>query len=106
MEKAAQRREKHEWAIEKPKLDCARNLRGIYSVDPSDENYKNIIKNARRKFETNGSSNATYKASIQKTVIPKTGKFKEAGAETEFSCIAEIDESTRKRIVFLNKSDS
>ena len=38
--KAAQRREKQEWAIENPKLEHARKLRGIYSIDPSDEEYK------------------------------------------------------------------
>ena len=27
-------REKHKWAIEKPKLDNARRLRGIYFIDP------------------------------------------------------------------------
>ena len=46
--KAAQRREKQEWAIQKPKLEHARKLRGIYSIDPSDEEYKDIIKNAWR----------------------------------------------------------
>ena len=50
--KAAQRKEKQEWALEKPKLEYARSLRGIYSMDPSDEDYKDIVKNARRKFET------------------------------------------------------
>ena len=50
--KAAQRREKQEWAIEKPKLEYARHLREIYSIDPSDEEYKDIIKSARRKLET------------------------------------------------------
>ena len=44
-------RDKQEWAIEKPKLEYARNLREIYSVDPSDEEYKDIIKNARRKLK-------------------------------------------------------
>ena len=29
-------REKQEWAIEKPKLDNARRLRGIYLIDPDD----------------------------------------------------------------------
>ena len=38
--KAAQRREKHEWALEKPKLENARSLRGIYCIDPSDEEYR------------------------------------------------------------------
>ena len=41
--KAAQRREKQEWTIEKPKLEYARKLRGIYSIDPSAEEYKDII---------------------------------------------------------------
>ena len=50
--KAAQRREKQEWAIEKPKLEHARQLRGIYSIDPSTEEYKDILKNARQKLET------------------------------------------------------
>ena len=50
--KAAQRREKQEWAIEKPKLEHARDLRGIYSIDLSGEEYRDIIKNARRKLET------------------------------------------------------
>ena len=40
------------------------------------------------------------KASIRKTVIPKTVKIKESGADTEVSCIAEMDESTRRRIDF------
>ena len=32
--KAAQKRRKHVWAIEKPKLDNVRRLRGIYFIDP------------------------------------------------------------------------
>ena len=50
--KAVQRKEKREWAIEKPKLEHARELRGVYSIDPSDEEYKDILENARRKLET------------------------------------------------------
>ena len=41
---------KQKWA-EKPKLDNARRLRGIYFIDPDDEGYKEIFKNARSKFE-------------------------------------------------------
>ena len=36
--KAAQRREKQEWAFEEPKLEYARNSRRIYSIDSGDEN--------------------------------------------------------------------
>ena len=42
---------KQEWANEKPKLDNAQRLRGIYFIDPEDEEDKEIIKNARRKLE-------------------------------------------------------
>ena len=49
--KAAHNREKQEWKNEKPKLDNARRLRGSYSVDPDDQDYKETLKNARSKFE-------------------------------------------------------
>ena len=52
MSKNANLREKHKWAIEKPKLDNARRLRGIYFIDPEDMEFKEIIENARRKLET------------------------------------------------------
>ena len=48
----AELREKHKWAIEIPKLDNARRLRGIYFIDPVEMEFKEIIKNARRKLET------------------------------------------------------
>ena len=37
MSKAAQRKEKRQWAIEKSKLDNAGKLRGIYFIDLEDE---------------------------------------------------------------------
>ena len=37
---------------EKPQLDNARKLRGIYFIDPEDKEFKETIKNARKKFET------------------------------------------------------
>ena len=39
------------WAIEKPKLDNARSLRGIYFIDPKDEEFKDTMRNARRKLK-------------------------------------------------------
>ena len=50
MSDASKLKEKQKWAIEKPKLDNARRLRGIYFVDPKREEFKDILKNARRKF--------------------------------------------------------
>ena len=52
MSKNAKLRDKHKWAIEKPKLDNARRLRGIHFIDPEDMEFKQIIENARRKLET------------------------------------------------------
>ena len=49
--KAAQNREKQEWAKEKPKLDNVRKLRGISFIDPDDEEYKEVLKDAWRKLE-------------------------------------------------------
>ena len=45
-------KEKQKWSIEKPKLDNARKLRGIYFIDPEDQEFKKTIRNARRKLET------------------------------------------------------
>ena len=51
---AAQNREKQEWAKEKPKLDDAIKLRGIYLIDPDDREHKEFLKNARRKLGDSG----------------------------------------------------
>ena len=48
----AKLREKQKWSIEIPKLDNARRLRGIYFIDPEDKEFKETIKNARKKLET------------------------------------------------------
>ena len=48
----AKLREKQKWSVEKPKLDNARRLRGIYFFDPEDKEFKETIKNARKKLET------------------------------------------------------
>ena len=40
MSKAVEKKGKQEWALEKPKLDNARKLRGIYFIDPEGGEYK------------------------------------------------------------------
>ena len=53
------RKERQKWTIEKPKLKNARRLRGIFFIDPDDEEFKHIMKNARKKLEnSDASSNA------------------------------------------------
>ena len=39
------------WAIGKPKLGSARRLRGIYFIDPAGADFKETIRNARKKLE-------------------------------------------------------
>ena len=51
MSDAAKRKAKQTWAIEKPKLDNARQLRGIFYIEPDDEEFTHTIRNARRKLE-------------------------------------------------------
>ena len=50
--KNAKLKERQKWSHEKPKLDNARKLRGIYFIGPEDKEFKETIKNARKKLET------------------------------------------------------
>ena len=52
MGKNAKLKEKQKWSHVKPQIDSARKLRGIYFIDPEDQEFKETIKNARKKLET------------------------------------------------------
>ena len=52
MGKNAKLKEKQKWSYEKLHLENARKLRGIYFIDPEDKEFKEAIKNARKKLET------------------------------------------------------
>ena len=49
--KAAQKKAKQAWANEKPKLEDARRLRGIYLNDAEDGDFKATVENARKELE-------------------------------------------------------
>ena len=51
MSNAFRKKAKQKWAIEEPKLDNARQLRGIFFEEPEDDEIRHILKNARRKLE-------------------------------------------------------
>ena len=101
----AQHREKQEWAKKKkPKLDHARRLSGIYLIDPDDEEYKEILKNARRKLERLMALAVPCKRppeSIRETcvgqVTAKPNSASEKNSKTVFSCVVESHETTRQR---------
>ena len=89
----AKLREKQKWSIEKPKLDNARRLRRIYFIDYEDVEFKEIIKNARRKLETPMAPAMpckTCKKSKHGETRSKTYDFR-----SKFACILEGSESTR-----------
>ena len=95
MSEAAQRKEKQKCAIEKPKLDNAGRLRGVYFIDPEDAEFKETTENARRKLEVAMPvailckiRGRKYKDTCRTPDVPKTN----------YACIVEADESTRKRL--------
>ena len=92
----AKLKEKQKWSIEKPKLDNARRLRGIYFIDPEDKELKETIRNARKKLETPmapAMSCKTCKKSKNGDLRSKTHDFK-----SKFACILEACESTTMRM--------
>ena len=52
MGKNAKLKEKQKWSHEKLHVDNARKLRGIYFIEPEDKEFKETIKNARKKLGT------------------------------------------------------
>ena len=92
MGKHAKLKEQQKWSDEKIHLENARKLRGIYFIDPEDTEFKETIKNARKKLET----------SVAPAVLCKIMKNCGSGAsniiKTKLACILEADESTRMRM--------
>ena len=89
--------ERHKWSDQKPKLDNARRLRGIYFSDVEDKEFKETIRNARKKLETPMAPampcKICKKSKIDETRTSKTNDFK-----SKFACILEASESTRMRM--------
>ena len=96
MGKNAKLKERQKWSHEKPQLDNARKLRGIYFIDPEDKEFKETIKNARKKLETPVAPAMPCKISKNNqnwgiVVNPMRSKSK-------LACILEASESTRLRM--------
>ena len=56
MSDESKRKEKQNWAIEKPKLENARRSLGVLFIDPGDHEFKRLMKNARRKLKISDAS--------------------------------------------------
>ena len=86
-------KEKQKWSNEKIHLENARKLRGIYFIDPEDKEFKETIKNARKKLETQVAPAMPCK--IMKKNCGNGGSNK---IKTKLECILEASESTRLRM--------
>ena len=93
MGKHAKLKEKQKWSDEKLHLENARKLRGIYFIDPEETEFKETIKNARKKLETSVAPAMPCK--IMKKNCGSDGSNK---IKTKLACILEADESTRPRM--------
>ena len=93
MGKNAKLKEKQKWSEEKIHLDNARKLRGIYFIDPEDKEYKETIKNARKKLETSVAPAMPCK------ITKNCGSGGSDKNKTKLACILEANESTRMRMV-------
>ena len=85
----AQLKERQKWSHEKPHLDNARKLRGIYFIDPEDKEFKETIKNARKKLETSVAPAMPCK------IMKNCGSGGSDKNKTKLACILEASESTR-----------
>ena len=93
MGKHAKLKEKQKWSEERIHLQNARKLRGIYFIDPEDTEFKETIKNARKKLETSVAPAMPCKIMKKNCGSGASNKIK-----TGLWCIQEADESTRLRM--------
>ena len=93
MGKNVKLKEKQKWSHEKFHLDKARKLRGIYFIDPEDKEFKETIKNARKKLET-----PVAPAMPCKIMKKNCGSGTSNKIKTSLACILEASESTRLRM--------
>ena len=94
--KNAQLKERQKWSHEKSKLDNARKLRGIYFTDPEDKEFKETIKNARKKLETPVAPAMPCKTRKNSQYVVTSGKSNVI--KSKLACILEASESTRLRM--------
>ena len=96
MGKNAKLKERQKWSHEKPQLDNARKLQGIYFIDPEDKEFKETLKNARKKLETPVAPAMPCKISKNNQNCGNGDKFNKT--KSKLACILEACESTRLRM--------
>ena len=92
MGKHAKLKEKQKWSEEKLHLENARKLRGIYFIDTEDAEFKETIKNARKKLETSVTPAMPYK------IVKIFGSGSSNKIKTKLAWFLKPTESTRVRM--------
>ena len=93
MRKNAKLKEKQKLSNEMLHLENARKLRGIHFIDPEDKEFKEIMKNARKKLEK-----PIAPAMPCKIMKKNCGSGASNKIKTRLACILEACESTRLRM--------
>ena len=91
---AANKKAKQRWTFEKPKLDNARQLRGIFFIEPNAEQFKFTMKAARRKLEVPMTAAMPCKILIKSSGETHRNIWKR---KTKYACVVDADDSTRPR---------
>ena len=89
-------KERLKWSHEKTQLDNARKLRGVDFIDPEVKEFKETIKNARKKLESPMAPAMPCKTSKKCKHGETRGKTNEF--RSKFACILDVSESTRMRM--------
>ena len=88
-------KEKQNWASEKPKLENARRLTGIYFIEPEDKEFKEIIKNPWKSWKSQPHLQCLVKGQIAGTEQPVARMMI---TSPKFACILEAEETKRQRM--------
>ena len=86
MGKHAKLKEKQKWSEERIHLENARKLRGIYFIDPEDMEFKETIKNARKKLET------SVPPAMPCKIVKSCGSGASNKIQTKLECILEAND--------------
>ena len=94
-EMEAKKKAKRRWAIEKPKFDNARHLRGMFFIEPNDEEFTFRMKAVRRKLEVPMTAAMHCKIPLKSSgeTHRTIGKRK-----TKCVCVVDTDECTGPRL--------
>ena len=95
MSDAAKKKAKQRWAVEKAKLDNARQLRGVFFIEPNDKELKPTMNAAPRKLEVPMPAAMLCRIPFKSIGEPHCNI---EARKTKYACVVDADENTRPRL--------